>query len=72
MTHTEPIEKVAAEWRAQGGDAAALLDQRRWVCWKKEPRKDGTFSKPPINPETGHRFDIRTPEGRNKNLVPYP
>ena len=65
------IEKVRLElaaWRQQGGDVARLLDQKRWVCYNLQPKTGGGFSKPPIDPNTGRRIDIRTEEGK-KNLL---
>lgn len=69
MTDYERVEKVIGEWELQGGDAAALVAQRRWVCWKKKPKAGGGFTKPPIDPKTGFRIDIRTDAGR-ANLLP--
>lgn len=69
MTDYERVEKVIGEWELQGGDAAALVAQRRWVCWKKKPKTGGGFTKPPIDPKTGLRIDIRTDAGR-ANLLP--
>lgn len=45
----EAIRAIAAEWELQGGDAARLLGQERWVCWRKRPKEGGGFSKPPVN-----------------------
>ena len=49
--------------------ATALGNQIRWVCWKKVPKDNGGFTKPPIDPRTGKTVDIRTPEGRKQNCM---
>ena len=49
--------------------ATALGNQIRWVCWKKVPKDNGGFTKPPIDPKTGKTVDIRTPEGRKQNCM---
>ena len=68
MNDYERVKKVIAEWTQQGGSAAALVAQRRWVCWRKIPKPDGQFSKPPIDPNTGSRIDIRTEVGKSNLL----
>lgn len=49
------------------GFPAALLEQRRWCCWRKQPKNGGGFTKPPINPRTGRPVNIR----KRGNLLTY-
>ena len=49
------------------GFPSALLEQRRWCCWKKQPKSGGGFTKPPIDPNTGRPVNIR----ERANLLTY-
>ena len=63
----ERIKQAVAGFSAQGGYAEKLIQQKRWICWRKEPKGNGTgFTKPPINPATGCKVDIRTPGRKGK------
>jgi len=50
LNELERLERVIGEWEAQGGEAARLASQRRWVCRK---------GKTPIDPNTGRPANIR-------------
>lgn len=38
-----------------------MKQEKRWVCWKLEQRKDGKTTKPPYNPRTGRHAQTNNP-----------
>lgn len=40
---------------------AAQLPERNWACWRRIPRTNGKFSKPPFHPLSGRMADVADP-----------
>lgn len=67
------IQAALEGFATAGGQAAQLVKQRRFVCWKRMPKENGSgFTKPPINPNTGYRVNIRRNAKDKSTGAPLP